>query len=467
MSSRGRSFELVEEARAYVVTVFSDVSVKRALRSPSSSGSVGEAALLLVAALAAWATVLLVEELNPDLELGLAGGIFLLGVLALALTRFDLAVGIGVLLLVVVRFEPAPADVVLAVLISVSFVTGAIDLRQMPLSIFGLVGALLIITMISSIGAIDLVRAASFALITAYLIVLAVWLTSYVRSFNQIRLLVRAYIAGAVAVTIPAIAALFVSFPGSDLLLFGDDRAKALFKDPNVFGPFLIPGVLIIVGELLSPRLLSSSRFTKSVLGLILVAGVFFSYSRAAWLSLAMGLAAMFPVVAFRRRGGRQAAALVVAMVVATLGIAAVVAISGSGGFLRERAQFQSYDAERFGAQASGAQLAWEHPFGIGPGQFERVFDISAHSSYVRTLAEQGIVGASILVALMLTTLFLALRNAVSGRSTYGLGSATLFGAWCGILVNSAFVDTIHWRHLWIVAALIWIGATRPSAAEA
>jgi hypothetical protein len=36
-----------------------------------------------------------------------------------------------------------------------------------------------------------------------------------------------------------------------------------------------------------------------------------------------------------------------------------------------------------------------------------------------------------------------------------------LLGAWCGLLANSAFVDTLHWRHLWFVAALIWVAATR------
>jgi hypothetical protein len=27
--------------------------------------------------------------------------------------------------------------------------------------------------------------------------------------------------------------------------------------------------------------------------------------------------------------------------------------------------------------------------------------------------------------------------------------------------VNSLFVDTLHWRHLWFVAALIWAGSYR------
>jgi hypothetical protein len=56
-------------------------------------------------------------------------------------------------------------------------------------------------------------------------------------------------------------------------------------------------------------------------------------------------------------------------------------------------------------------------------------------------------------------TLLLATQNALRGRSTYGIGSAALLGAWAGILINSAVIDTAHWRHLWIVAALIWVGS--------
>ena len=51
--------------------------------------------------------------------------------------------------------------------------------------------------------------------------------------------------------------------------------------------------------------------------------------------------------------------------------------------------------------------------------------------------------------------------NAIAGRDTYGIGSAALLGAWCGLLVNSFVIDTLHWRHLWVVAALIWAGWAR------
>ena len=76
-------------------------------------------------------------------------------------------------------------------------------------------------------------------------------------------------------------------------------------------------------------------------------------------------------------------------------------------------------------------------------------------------LGEQGLLGIAALVIVLAATLFDAARNAFAGRETYGIGSAARRGAWCGLLANSAVADTLHWRHLWIVAALVWAGWAR------
>jgi hypothetical protein len=54
-----------------------------------------------------------------------------------------------------------------------------------------------------------------------------------------------------------------------------------------------------------------------------------------------------------------------------------------------------------------------------------------------------------------------AVVSVLRGRDTYGISAAALLAAWCGLVANSFFVDTLHWRHLWLVAALIWAGAMR------
>ena len=107
------------------------------------------------------------------------------------------------------------------------------------------------------------------------------------------------------------------------------------------------------------------------------------------------------------------------------------------------------------------------YPFGLGPGQFDVVSTVSAHSTYIRAFAEEGLPGLITLFALMFATLLLAMRNVVRGIDTYGLGSAALLGSWLGLVANSLFVDTLHWRHFWLVAALVWAGAMRSERAYA
>jgi O-antigen ligase len=212
---------------------------------------------------------------------------------------------------------------------------------------------------------------------------------------------------------------------------------------------------------------LHARRTTKLALLSILTIGILFSFSRAAWLNLVVGAFVMFVVLALRRGGGRRAVAFVVAAVSATTVLFAALAVTSSFTFLSERARFQTYDVQRFGAQLSGIELAAKYPLGIGPGQFEQISPISAHSTYVRALSEEGVLGLLILLALLLLTLIFAARNAVEGRDTYGIGSAVLLSAWCGLLANSVFIDTLHWRHLWLLAALIWAGTARPFAGAA
>ena len=303
--------------------------------------------------------------------------------------------------------------------------------------------------------------AVALGIFLLYLVVLSLWLTSYVRSSYTARVVLRAYVAAAVVSAAVAVLALFVAFPGHSIFVTGP-RAQGLFKDPNVLGPFLVPATLILLEETVAPRLLRARLATKVALISILTVGILFSFSRAAWLNLVVGAFVMFCVLALRRGGGRRAMTFLVAAVSATAVLFAALAVTSSFAFLSERARFQAYDSQRFGAQLSGVELATKYPLGIGPGQFEQVSPISAHSTYVRALAEEGMLGLLVLLAVLLLTLGFASRNAVLGRDTYGIGSAALLAAWCGVLANSVFIDTLHWRHFWLLAALIWAGAARP-----
>jgi len=402
---------------------------------------------------------------RPAWEL-VAAGLGLLGLLAFAVLEYEAAVALGFLLFAVVRVEPAPADAVFAVVIAVALVTGRFNLRTTPLGPALGIAIFIALNLVACFDALDPARAASFLTITLYLCVFGLWVASYVTDRTRARRVLRIYIGVSVLSAFLGVAALFGPLPGHDALTsYQGTRARGLFKDPNVFGPFLVPALLLLLQETIEPRLLMANRFLKLIGLAILTCGVLFSYSRAAWLNLVVGVLVMGAVFALRRGGVHRAFLFVFVMALAAAALVVSIQVTGQLDFLKERAQFQTYDNQRFGAQSGGIRVGERHPIGIGPGQFELVEPISAHSTYVRALAEEGVLGFMALVAILYGTLLMALRNAVKGWDTHGIGSTALLAAWAGILANSVFVDTLHWRHLWLVAGLIWAASQASSSA--
>jgi O-antigen ligase len=382
-------------------------------------------------------------------------GLGMLGALALALWRYHWLVVVALLLLGLQSFDPAPVDGVLVVLISVALVTGKLDLRGVPLWVVATIGAFVILNLLSAMEAVDAGHAAFFMGVSFYLCAFGVWASCYFTTPDRTRLLLTCLIAvGAFSAFFGSLT-LFVRVP-----FFPDiGRALALFDDPNVFGPFVVSISVVLMQELLQPRLLRWPWPIKVLLLAVLVGGVFFSYSRAAWLNWVVAVGVLLVVTLFRRAGAIRAASLMIAVVIGVAAIAATVVLTGSTAFFESRARFQSYDTQRFAAQRRGIELAETHPLGVGPGQFEFVSPIEAHSTYIRAGAEQGPIGFIVVVVLFLGTLLAAARNVVFGRDTAGIGSIGLLAVWCGMLANSFFLDTVHWRHLWLFAGLIWAGS--------
>jgi hypothetical protein len=386
-------------------------------------------------------------------------GVGLLGSLALATIRYDALVALGVALLAVVQLEPAPSDLIFAVTIAVAFVTGRLARIPVAPSILWLGTLFVALNLLSAVEVVDAGRASFYLAITLYVLVFAVWLAAYVDGAGRAALVAWMWIVAASLSAIAASVALFLSLPGHELLLFEGERARGLFKDPVVYGAFLVPPALITAERVVGPSDTRLRKLFGSAIFLTLALGVLLSYSRAAWLNLAVGLVVMAGVVAVRQGGSRRMVMLLAIVLVAAVAAAGTIRFTGSDDFLVQRTQLQQYDEQRFGAQLFGIEQSTRYPLGIGPGQFEVLAPLSAHSLYVRALAEQGLLGLLVLVALLLVTLSLAVGNVIAGRDTYGIGSAALLGAWCGLLANSFFVDTLHWRHLWLVAALIWAGS--------
>ena len=363
-------------------------------------------------------------------------------------------------LLAVVRSEPAPSDVIFGILILTAVAGGrALPIRVPPVVGIGLV-LWVFVSLLSIVNAVDMPSAVRFEAISLYLVALAIFIAAIASDGPLLRLCMLAYIWSAIVSAVLAIGALKVpGFPARTILLYDPSRAMALFKDPNVFGPYLVPAAAILAEELIRPRLLGWRTWTVFGAFCLVVTGNVFAFSRAGWLNLGVACIVVVGTYAVRRRGFGRAVKLVLVLAVGGAAGFVFLAATGSLTFLQERSKLQAYDNDRFANQASGLSHATAHVLGYGPGQAEHILAFSTHSLPIRLLVEQGILGAVLFTIVLAGTVAAGIGWAARDGELHGIGSAAMLGSLLGLLANCPFVDTLHWRHLWIVMARIWAGS--------
>ena len=222
---------------------------------------------------------------------------------SLAVLHVEAAAFLGLALLGVVVVDPAPADFVLLVVIAVTLATGRFRAR-VPTGALLALGGFLGLSLLSAVEVVDHGAAALYLGISMYLTLAALWLSGFVDSRRRARVVAGGYLTAAATSAALGVLGVLAPIPGKELL--ASERAHALFQDPNVFGPFLVPIALILLEDLLNPRLFGVRALWKVCLVGLLALGVILSYSRGAWLNLALGVVVLLLVLALRRGGGRQ-----------------------------------------------------------------------------------------------------------------------------------------------------------------
>jgi O-antigen ligase len=221
---------------------------------------------------------------------------------------------------------------------------------------------------------------------------------------------------------------------------------------------FVLPFMVAAVGM---PGYSRTEKGIALVLLGVLVVGLVFSYTRAAWLSL-VGAVGLFAVMRFRV----PAWALGVLLVVAGVGyyvnmdqitIALERNREESSDDLKEHVQSISNissdasNLERLNRWNSAGRMWQERPlFGWGPGTYMfqyAPFQASedrtiistnfgsggnAHSEYLGPLAEQGFIGMGLMVALVLVTTFRAMR--LYHRMPAGADKRVMTAAFMGLV---------------------------------
>lgn len=374
----------------------------------------------------------------------------------------------------VVFSEPAPYDALMVGAMLMLPVVGLVRFTQ------GIGLYLALWTLIVAGGFVATAQAGIFDVptkhmaITLYLALSSVVMAAFVLDHPaaNVRLIMSAYVFSAIIAATVGLIGYFALVPGTaELFADGFGRVRGTFKDPNVLGAYLVPALLYVLNLAIRAGLVRASFWLAAAP--ILLFACLLASSRGAWVNLGVSLI-VYAYLAFASAGShRQRLKLMISVVlgaVFAVGLfLAALNIPKVAELIGERATLeQPYDVGpegRFGGQKTALGLILTHPLGIGSLEFGRAYHHEdVHEVYLSMFLNAGWVGGTLYLALVLLTIWLGLQHVVRDRGGDGV-SVVLVSVFIGMAVEGLVVDTDHWRHFYLIMAMIWGMALAPGSA--
>ncbi|WP_440969860.1 O-antigen ligase family protein [Peribacillus frigoritolerans] len=352
----------------------------------------------------------------------------------------------------VVTIEPAPVDIGIMFLFVMGLFYSRISIRRSILSLYTLLFLFVFSNVFSIFIAHDKILGVKYMTITLYLILSWLFFISLVNNYGEkaVKTIFSGYTVAALFSSVLGILSYFKLIPSYEQFL-KFERATGLFKDPNVYGPFMIPVALYALVRLEVTRGVHRI-YWLSVL-LLTSIGVLLSYSRAAWGSYVLAIGVYAGIRFFINPSLKKVKRWVLFLGIIAILAIALMRIPHLHQDITNRLAYQNYDNQRFANQGKALEIAIKSPLGIGPGQSEKVLDISTHNSYLRVWIENGYLGLICYVIFIVSSIFRGLKCALKTKNAiYAMATAALMA----IVLNSFVVDVVHWRHFWLILAVPW-----------
>ncbi|HYI89142.1 MAG TPA: O-antigen ligase domain-containing protein, partial [Beijerinckiaceae bacterium] len=179
--------------------------------------------------------------------------------------------------------QPAPYDLLAGHVILLWLARGI----RLPRSAFVLVAFLLLLCLgvfLSLVPHLDRPDSVFWAVISLYLAITAMFFATVFSedSERRVELALKAFLASCVATAAAGIMGYFDLF-GTAAVFKAMGRAAGTFEDPNVFGSFLILGIVFVVRDLVTGA--GRRLWLGFVLLPVLLAGVLLAFSRGSWIA--------------------------------------------------------------------------------------------------------------------------------------------------------------------------------------
>jgi O-antigen ligase len=248
------------------------------------------------------------------------------------------------------------------------------------------------------------------------------------------------------------------TIPGTETL-----RATGTSIDPNLLGGLLMMSAVLTISQLLAPRPVLS-RPLLFALAAVQVVGLGLTYSRAAWLGLAV---AIVYLATFRYRRAWLLAG------VAGLGL--VFSAQGNAVLTRMLEAFGGNDpsmALRYVEYQTAMALISRYPwFGVGFGAGPNVeLFLGVSSLYLLLASEMGLIGLSVFLLMMVLLFTTSLRRLRTLMTAEAQSLALSLQACLAAALTSGLFDHYFFRFphslalFWLYAALLLLASTLPEA---
>lgn len=276
-------------------------------------------------------------------------------------------------------------------------------------------------------------------------------ITSAVVSWNDLRRVLRVFVAGAALQNIVAVAAFLAAyFFGTDnpFARYGGLRLSGMLLDPNAYGGFLVCAFMACEGASVGPAPLFRPA-TLWLFKLTLALGILFTFSRSAWSAFALALL-MLSAIRIRAAFRLLSEGLICAGGVFLLLGQRFVPI------FEEMASRPKQVQGRFDLIHDALQSFVQHPlFGGGIGSFRLHEGEIAHNSAMWFLADFGVIGFAALLGFVgwfFVKCWSAYRMAPSREQPLVLGLLLAHTAMFGLAMG---IEAFYQRHWWLIMALI------------
>jgi O-antigen ligase len=308
---------------------------------------------------------------------------------------------------------------------------------------------------------------AAFRLIQGAILLFIVF--SAVRERRQVLWVLWAFVLGAV---LSALVGLGGATAAEEVGSSETIRLAGGIGDPNELAAIIVPAIVLAVGLIAVTRQLLL-RFVLFSSIAILALALFWTQSRGGLVAMAATLV-LGPVLA----GPARPRVIALALSLGALAVTYFTLFAPPAQLTRVTSFDAGGGTGRPDLWAVSIEMYRDYPWvGLGAGNFvdvepryaTRDIDLrrvdlivdtpkGAHNSYLQTLTELGLVGFLLLVAALLSCLFVSLgairRLERAGETGFGLLGRSLVIGILGMLVAFTFISAVHREQLWLLLGL-------------